>query len=166
MASEKVSDMTALAAVDIAAGTDLFYVVDVSASGSRKATIDAVFTAAVGANYARTLNVDAALSGTPQNVEVGGVASALKIATDEILVFGLVSSTTLNVNDHLTVDALGNVGVASVVFGSNGDIITPPDTLSINLSGSGLVLLNLPTADPFVAGALWNDSGTIKMSAG
>ena len=28
------------------------------------------------------------------------------------------------------------------------------------------VLPNLPTVDPLVAGALWNDAGTLKVSAG
>ena len=39
--------------------------------------------------------------------------------------------------------------------------------------GSGVVLLgglqdgsDLPTSDPEVVGALWNDSGTVKISAG
>ena len=35
------------------------------------------------------------------------------------------------------------------------------------LSASGTVTLSaLPTADPLVAGQLWNDAGTVKVSAG
>lgn len=34
-------------------------------------------------------------------------------------------------------------------------------------TGNGhVVMLNLPTSDPAVAGALWNDAGTIKISSG
>ncbi len=34
------------------------------------------------------------------------------------------------------------------------------------LSASGAVVLTLPTTDPAVAGQLWNDTGTVKVSAG
>lgn len=34
------------------------------------------------------------------------------------------------------------------------------------LSASGAVVLTLPTSDPAVAGQLWNDTGTVKVSAG
>ena len=34
------------------------------------------------------------------------------------------------------------------------------------LSASGAVTLTLPTADPLVAGQLWSDAGTVKVSAG
>ena len=34
------------------------------------------------------------------------------------------------------------------------------------LSASGAVTLTLPTADPLVAGQLWRDAGTVKVSAG
>ena len=36
-----------------------------------------------------------------------------------------------------------------------------------DLTASGTVILSgLPTADPVVAGQLWNDAGTLKVSAG
>ena len=36
-----------------------------------------------------------------------------------------------------------------------------------NLTASGTVILSgLPTSDPVVAGQLWNDAGTLKVSAG
>ena len=41
------------------------------------------------------------------------------------------------------------------------------DTTLINLITSGTVVLsNLPTSDPANAGQLYNDSGTLKVSAG
>lgn len=43
-------------------------------------------------------------------------------------------------------------------------IIIDPD---YNMTGGCyLKILNLPTTDPHVAGALWNDNGTLKISAG
>ena len=46
--------------------------------------------------------------------------------------------------------------------------ITLPDlsgTVVVNNSGT-VMLPNLPTSDPNNAGQLWNDSGTLKISAG
>lgn len=44
----------------------------------------------------------------------------------------------------------------------NGDL-----TISGNLTVTGNVnLTGLPTSDPAVAGRLWNDTGTVKISAG
>lgn len=40
------------------------------------------------------------------------------------------------------------------------------DQATKTLTLDKLVLSNLPTSDPTIAGALWNDSGTIKISAG
>jgi hypothetical protein len=34
------------------------------------------------------------------------------------------------------------------------------------MSGNGLILVEAPAGDPHVAGALWNDAGTLKASAG
>jgi hypothetical protein len=40
------------------------------------------------------------------------------------------------------------------------------DAIEDTLAGTSIVLSNLPTSDPAVAGALYNDSGTVKISAG
>lgn len=53
-------------------------------------------------------------------------------------------------SDELVVDSGGKVTVAS-----GG---------TINISNGGAIIL--PTADPLVAGALWNNAGTITVSAG
>lgn len=42
-----------------------------------------------------------------------------------------------------------------------------PDTGAISLNATtSMVISNLPTSDPINAGQLWNDSGTLKVSAG
>lgn len=42
-----------------------------------------------------------------------------------------------------------------------------PATSITSLTASGAVILSgLPTSDPVVAGQLWNDAGTLKVSAG
>ena len=44
---------------------------------------------------------------------------------------------------------------------------TSPGTSAMSVAPSGVVTLTgLPTADPSVAGQLWNSSGTLKVSAG
>jgi hypothetical protein len=40
------------------------------------------------------------------------------------------------------------------------------DAIAAQLASSSIILSGLPTEDPEVAGALWNDSGTLKISAG
>lgn len=40
------------------------------------------------------------------------------------------------------------------------------DALNPTYNEDGLAIVELPTTDPQVAGALWNDSGTVKVSAG
>tara|TARA_B100000579_G_C22820072_1_gene850091 strand:- start:1508 stop:2122 length:615 start_codon:yes stop_codon:yes gene_type:complete len=73
-----------------------------------------------------------------------------------------------------------NIGADSSATGAHtiniGANTAYPDIINIGGSGGGvdqvtiqaekLVLLNLPTSDPAVSGALWNDSGTLKISAG
>jgi carbon monoxide dehydrogenase subunit G len=57
---------------------------------------------------------------------------------------GNVSALSLNVNSSASIDSGGN----------------------LNCGGSVIVFSNLPTSDPANAGQLWNDSGTLKVSAG
>jgi len=72
----------------------------------------------------------------------------------------------------------GNGLFVAVVSTSTGNIVMTSgkkleNTISDNNIHQGdhtftgdLVMTNLPTSDPLVAGALWNDSGTVKVSAG
>ena len=71
-----------------------------------------------------------------------------------------------------------------IASGSNTDTINPDSVLTVSktkVSGSGtstgsfgslkidgasVDFSNLPTSDPSVAGRLWSDSGTVKVSAG
>lgn len=63
-----------------------------------------------------------------------------------------------------SIDISGNV--ISSTF-TNTDInISPNGTGGISLDSIKVLLPNLPTSDPNNAGQLWNDSGTLKVSAG
>ena len=57
------------------------------------------------------------------------------------------------------------------LFGTNAtgrrDIVFPDQSGTVMVNESGKVMAtDLPTSDPSNAGQLWNDSGTVKISAG
>jgi len=67
----------------------------------------------------------------------------------------------LNSSDNLQVSATNDVSI-----GASDDVtISATDDISIN-AGGDLLLYSLPAADPSVSGAVWNDGGTLKISAG
>ena len=39
-------------------------------------------------------------------------------------------------------------------------------TVTATINGGAIILPNLPTSDPLVAGQLWNDAGILTVSAG
>lgn len=43
------------------------------------------------------------------------------------------------------------------------DAATP---ITLTLTGNNIIIANLPTSDPAVAGALWADTNVLKVSAG
>lgn len=69
----------------------------------------------------------------------------------------------MDATDYLKVT--GNGATRKVVLEASND---DEDNVSLELrrKGTGAIILNLPTTDPSVAGALWSDSGTVKVSAG
>jgi len=102
---------------------------------------------------------------------------------------GYIEFHTANDGLALTLDSSQNATFAGDVTLSSGDLFVSSGDLRIgttsavgsesltvngdqNLSGDLIVggtevtLSNLPTADPVNAGQLWNDSGTVKVSAG
>lgn len=64
-------------------------------------------------------------------------------------------------NEGLEIHGIGTTGATSTIR------LMTDNTTGVRVTGSGKVYLeNLPTADPVSAGQLWNDSGTLKVSAG
>lgn len=73
----------------------------------------------------------------------------------------------------LTNDTSGLYGGAEFYFASGVFYLTNADTGGItlasgpvNVTPAEVSMANLPTSDPAVAGRLWNDAGTVKISAG
>ena len=67
--------------------------------------------------------------------------------------------------------AIGGVDIKAGVYtggtNANGANVTIEPSLGIGTGTQGqLIFNNIPMADPVVAGAIWNDGGTLKISAG
>ncbi len=62
-------------------------------------------------------------------------------------------------HDHVTQQIVSELTGLPFLHNADGD-----NVLSIDEDGN--LIVDLPTSDPGVAGALWVDSGTVKVSAG
>jgi hypothetical protein len=115
-----------------------------TASGTVEAI--AVGNDAVGANsYAIAIGGDANASGL-RSIAIGNNVTAI---TDDAVTIGS------SVAGRLTYDTTNDW-----TFGAG---VTMTD---LTASGATVVFSNLPTTDPLNAGQLWNDLGTLKISAG
>ena len=116
------------------------------------------------------------VGGTQHAAIVGGCNNVLENNTDRSIIGAGLSNTicdgaccsgilggTLNIVDH----------DKSFIIGSNITSSAACTTFVNNFKAQGpstgttvVILENLPTSDPNNAGQLWNDSGTLKVSAG
>jgi hypothetical protein len=70
-------------------------------------------------------------------------------------------------NGHLGVDNGANPIIMDSNIDMNGHSINSAGDISGSyLIGDHLILATLPTSDPSVLGAVWNDTGTLKISSG
>jgi len=94
----------------------------------------------------------------------GYSAYCFTIADDGATLIDARQASTVPLTIKLAASATGNAMELNSVSGSGGDLakITAAGAAEF----SSLNLSNVPTSDPTVAGALWNDSGTLKISAG
>lgn len=98
------------------------------------------------------------------SVELGGGAYAsLRIDPDGALVYAGPGVSLVLAADG-TVNISSNVTGAQVQFNADGEVTLGASTA---FGGDGSVRFGaLPDYDPAVAGILWNDAGTVKVSAG
>ena len=80
-----------------------------------------------------------------------------------------ISSTFTNTDINISPNGSGNTVISSDLVVNNiksddSAQVTVEDGLTV--TGAVVMLSNLPTSDPSNAGQLWNDSGTLKVSAG
>lgn len=115
----------------------------------------------------------AALDGVTAGTAAAGKAVILDsnkaIATITTATITTLNSTTVNAT---TVDST-NVEVTNIKAkdGTAAVVITDATgavavSTATTFSNASVKMTALPVADPVVAGALWNDSGTVKVSAG
>jgi hypothetical protein len=72
---------------------------------------------------------------------------------------------------RLRMDAAGLISIrnaqwAEVSIEDSGDVAIATSGVTLRLRADGNAIIALPTSDPAVADALWNDNGTVKVSAG
>ena len=86
-----------------------------------------------------------------------------------------ISSLDTNADITLTANGTGDIVLGAVTVADNKITTnTSNANLQLDASGTGAIemipiiikMANLPTSDPSSAGQLWNDSGTLKVSAG
>ena len=85
-----------------------------------------------------------------------------------------ITTTATNSNLTLSANGTGNIVVGAITI--NGTTISSADSTKISIAeavdingnlivtGGQINFTGLPTSDPSVAGRLWNDSGTVKIS--
>ena len=102
-------------------------------------------------------NVDFKIKGSSNNPLFKTDSSANRIGMHGVgtPAAGLHIGDDLKVNSHIT--ASGNISGSITTTGSMG---------SLKVDGASVDFSGLPTSDPGVAGRLWNDSNTVKISAG
>jgi len=80
-----------------------------------------------------------------------------------------ISSTFTNTDINISPNGSGDTVISSdlvvnTIKSDDSAQVTVEDGLTV--TGAVVMLSNLPTSDPNNAGQLWNDSGTLKVSAG
>jgi hypothetical protein len=89
----------------------------------------------------------------------GSIAGILLIRDDGLVSLGSISGTTEISAGAVPIMLDATAGTASIGLGQPGSII-------VDLTNGLVTMPGLPTADPVSADALWNDAGTLKVSAG
>ena len=99
----------------------------------------------------------AKLATNANGVSVTGSVSATSYKTG--------TTTVLQGDADVTIGSSGGTGTISLTTHTSTPFKIENDD-SITMSPTKIVMSNLPTSDPSNAGQLWNDSGTLKISAG
>lgn len=129
-------------------------------------TVTGLITSNGGIKLSGAVDLEfAGTTGQPEIVVPTNLADALSVkdsAGDLIVVTTTTGSQSITITPPLTVTGLitsnGGVAIADekeLTFG----------TAKLARSGNNIIA-TLPTSDPAEAGALWSDSGTVKVSAG
>ena len=98
-----------------------------------------------------------------------GTWNAVNINIDNSDGGGVVISGAPDVN-YINIPAVGDLEIYNEIGAINitadGTMNLESYTLNVSNTGGNIVVSGLPTSDPHVAGALWNDNGVLKISSG
>ena len=108
--------------------------------------------------------LDGVTAGTAAASKAVILGASKEIATITTATITNVNSTTIDTTSIEVTNVKAKDGTAAIVLtDSTGAVaISTPATLS----NAVVKMTGLPTSDPAVAGQLWNDTGTLKVSAG
>lgn len=103
-----------------------------------------------------------------------GLPNAASPVSQTLMAQGARAGTDTNVaGGDLTIQAgtgTGNATASSLKFNSTVAVASgsgaQTQTLTLKLQGGNIIMPNLPTANPHIVGALWNNSGVLNVSAG
>lgn len=107
-----------------------------------------------------------------------GIATATAAITAELDTLAGVTPGTVAASKAVVVDAnkdatgARNITATGTVQAATAKVTTAlvfengASDIALTAAGANLVITNLPTVDPEVSGALWNDSGVLSISAG
>lgn len=84
-------------------------------------------------------------------------------ASNDVTVFAVDGGGIANVSGGVSVFTQGGQTLPALSVRGSG--AGAPSLFRINPDGA-ILMPNLPTTDPLVANRLWNDAGTLKISAG
>lgn len=102
--------------------------------------------------------------GSTINVSAGDLLQAIGLLADWTVVNGKALRTDTTTGHTALVQAYDVDGTAYKTFGT----LTNGNTPSLNISqpSGGILAILPPSDDPHVAGAIWNNNGTLAVSAG
>jgi hypothetical protein len=102
-----------------------------------------------------------------QNINIGstsndGTGDSLRVA------FNKINNMFSELYDETAADSQVTISGNQITSNaSNADLVLDAaGTGGVSLTTIKVLMPNLPTSDPSVSGQLWNDSGTLKVSAG
>lgn len=94
-------------------------------------------------------------------VQIDGITAGTAAASK-----ALVADANIDIAGLRNVTATGTAQAATVKVTSALAFETGTNDVTLTATGTNVIITNLPTSDPGVAGALWVDSLTLKISAG
>lgn len=131
------------------------------------ATVSTVETSATGAitgDGSSGSKLAVAVDGTTIDVTGGNALEAIGLKADWTVVNGKALRTDTTTAHTALIQAYDVNGTAYKTFVT----LTNADVPSMNLSqpAGAILAIVIPDADPHVAGAIWNNTGTLAFSAG